>query len=108
MGVCNYSTFCCTLLYVHSSNAIILMGKRELVALLNLSSWCLVMVEQLFLAVPRGCLRFVIVVFPDHTHLLFMRRLKFRLNRKSLETIYFSFIRPLLEYADVIWDNCTY
>ena len=29
------------------------------------------MVEQLFLAVPRGCLRFVIVVFPDHTHLLF-------------------------------------
>ena len=44
------------------------MGKRELVALLNLSSWCLVMVERLFLAVPRGCLRFVIVVFPDHTH----------------------------------------
>ena len=44
------------------------MGKRELVALLNLSSWCLVMVEQLFLAVPWGCLRFVIVVFPDHTH----------------------------------------
>ena len=39
-----------------------------LVALLNLSSWCLVMVERLFLAVPRGCLRFVIVVFPDHTH----------------------------------------
>ena len=47
------------------------MGKRELIALLNLSSWCLVMVEQLFLAVPRGCLQFVIVVFPDHTHLLF-------------------------------------
>ena len=63
--------FCCTLLCVHSSIAIILMGKRELVALLNLSSWCLVMVERLFLAVPRGCLRFVIVVFPDHTHLLF-------------------------------------
>ena len=46
------------------------MGKSELVALLNLSSWCLVMVESLFLAVPWGCLRFVIVVFPDHTHLL--------------------------------------
>ena len=30
-----------------------LMGKRELVALLNLSSWCLVMVERLFLAVPQ-------------------------------------------------------
>ena len=60
------------LLYVHSSIAIILMGKRELIALLNLSSWCLVMVERLFLAVPRGCLQFVIVVFPDHTHLLFL------------------------------------
>ena len=64
--------FCCTLLYVHSSIAIILMGKRELIALFNLSSWCLVMVERLFLAVPRGCLQFVIVVFPDHTHLLFL------------------------------------
>ena len=68
MGVCNCSMSCCTLLDVHSSSAIILMGKRELVALLNLSSWCLVMVEGLFLAVPWDCLRFVIVVFPDHTH----------------------------------------
>ena len=51
-----------TLLYVHSSIAIILVGKRELVALLNLSSWCLEMVERLFLAVPFGCLRFVVVV----------------------------------------------
>ena len=72
MGVCNCSMFCCTLLCVHSSIAIILMGKRELVALLNWSSWCLVMVERLFLAVPQGCLQFVIVVFPDHTHLLFL------------------------------------
>ena len=71
VGVCKCSMFCCTLLYVHSSVAIILMGKRQLIALLNLSSWCLVMVERLFLAVPRGCLQFVIVVFPDHTHLLF-------------------------------------
>ena len=72
MGICNCSMFCCTLLYVHSIIAIILMGKRELVALLGLSSWCLVMVEPLFLSVPLGCLRFVIVVFPDHTHLLFL------------------------------------
>ena len=70
--VCICSLYCCTLLYVHSSIAIILMGKRELIALLNLSSWCLVMVERLFLTVPRGCMQFVIVVFPDHTHLLFM------------------------------------
>ena len=76
--------FCCTLLYADSSITIILMGKRELVALLNLSSWCLVMVERLFLSVPRGCLRFVIVVFPDHTHLLFLvnRHSRFSLNGK--------------------------
>ena len=36
-----------------------------------------------------------------------MRRLKFVLDRRSLETIYTSFIRPLLEYGDMIWDNCT-
>ena len=76
MGVCNCSMFCCALLYVHSSIAIILMGKRELVALLNLSSWCLVMVDRLFLAVPGGCLQFVIVVFPEHTHLLFLKTIK--------------------------------
>ena len=71
--VCNCSLFCCTLLYVHSCIAIILMGKRKLVALLILSSWFLVtrMVEWLFLAVPWGCRRFVIVVFPDHTHYYF-------------------------------------
>ena len=60
--------------YVHYSIAIILMGKSELVALLTLSSWCLVMVEWLFRAVPWGCLRFVIVVFIDHTHLLFLQQ----------------------------------
>ena len=65
--------FCYTLLYVHSSIAIILMGERELVALLNLSSWRLMMVEWLFLAVPWVCLRFLNVVFPDHTHLVFFK-----------------------------------
>ena len=35
VGVCNCSMFCCILLYVHSSFAIVLMGKRELVALLS-------------------------------------------------------------------------
>ena len=72
MGVCNCSMLCCTLLYVHSSFAIILMGERELVALLSLSSWCLVIVVCLFLAVSWVCLQFVIVIFPDHTHLLFL------------------------------------
>ena len=65
----------CTITYfhVHSSFAIILMGKRELVALLTLSSWCLVIVGWLLLAVPWISLQFVIVVFPDHTHLLFSK-----------------------------------
>ena len=67
VGYCNCSMFCWELLYVHSSFAITLMGKRELVYLLSLSSWCLVIVVWLFLAVPWVCLLFVIVVFPDHT-----------------------------------------
>ena len=73
VGFCNCSMFCCALLYVHSSFAIILMGKRELVALLGLSFWCLVIVVSLFLVVPWVCLQFVIVVFPDHSHLLFFK-----------------------------------
>ena len=36
-----------------------------------------------------------------------MRKLKSDLDRKSLETIYISFIRSVLDYADVIWDNCS-
>ena len=28
------------------------------------------------------------------------------LPRSSLETIYRSYARPVLEYADIIWDNC--
>ena len=36
-----------------------------------------------------------------------MRRPKFKRDRKSLETIYFSLIRPVIEYDDTIWDNCT-
>ena len=88
MGVCNCSMFCCTLLYVHSSIAIILMGKRELVALLYLSSWCIVMVEWLFLAVPRGCLQFVIVVFPDHTHY-------FCIWKKVLKIFFCGSMRPI-------------
>ena len=71
MGVNNRSMFCCALLYVPSSFAIILMGKRELVALLSLSFWCVVIVVWFFFRVPLVCLWFLILVFPDHTHLLF-------------------------------------
>jgi len=36
-----------------------------------------------------------------------MRTFKFTLDRKSLLLIYTTFIRPILEYADVVWDNIT-
>ena len=36
-----------------------------------------------------------------------MRKLKFTLDRKSLGTISLIFIRPILEYEDVLWDNCS-
>ena len=56
--------FCSALLFVYPSFARILIGKREFVALLSLSSWCLS--RDCCVAVPR-VLKFVIVVFPDHT-----------------------------------------
>ena len=46
--------------------------KRELDALLSLSSWCLMLVLWRFLSVPLVCLQFVIVIFPNHNHLLFL------------------------------------
>ena len=36
-----------------------------------------------------------------------MRKLKFVLDRKSLQIVYYTFIRPILEYADIVWDKCT-
>ena len=78
--------FCCTLLYDPSSFAIILMGKIELVALLSLSS---VIVVWLFLVVPWVCLQVVIMVFPDHTHLLFfMKSSPLFMKIWSFETIH--------------------
>ena len=71
VGFCNCSMVFCALLCVHSSFAIS-MGKSELIALLCLPSWCLMIVVWLFLTMPWVCLQFVIVVFPDHTHLLFL------------------------------------
>ena len=98
MGVCNCSRFCCTLLYIHSSIAIILMGKGELVALLGLSPGCLVMVEWLFLVVPWGCLQFVIVVFPDHTHLLFSIGFQLHCKKKERTWVWYVFHITFFEY----------
>ena len=36
-----------------------------------------------------------------------MRKLTHQLDRKSLEVIYMTFIRPVLEDADVVWNNCS-
>ena len=67
-GVC-----VCLCFDVLSRFAISLKRKRELVALLLLSYICLVTVNVLWhsLTLPWVCLQCVILVFPDHTHLLF-------------------------------------
>ena len=36
-----------------------------------------------------------------------LRRFKYRWSRKALETCYLSFIRPVIEYCDIIYDNCS-
>lgn len=36
-----------------------------------------------------------------------LKLVKYKLCRCSLKKIYFSFIRPVLEYADIVWDNCS-
>ena len=73
MGALCLSLFWCALLYPLSSFEIILTRKRELAVLLLLSFRCLITVNVLWLfhTVPWICLQCVIVVFPDHTHLLF-------------------------------------
>jgi hypothetical protein len=35
-----------------------------------------------------------------------MKAIKFKLNRNTLNQIYISFLRPVLEYASVVWDSC--
>ena len=73
VGVLCLSLFCCALLCALSSFAIILKRKRELAALLLLSYRCLVTVNVLWLGLtkPWVSLHCVIVVFRDHSHLIF-------------------------------------
>ena len=67
-----------SVLYVHSSFAIILKRKRKLFALLVLSYRCTVIINVLWLfsMVPGVGLQCVIVVFPDHTYLLLKKLAK--------------------------------
>ena len=41
------------------------------------------------------------------TRLNLLRSFKFIFKRQALEKMYISSIRPLLEYSDSVWDNCT-
>ena len=36
-----------------------------------------------------------------------MRKLKYSTDRKTLDSVYTTFIRPKLEYGNVIWNNCS-
>ena len=36
-----------------------------------------------------------------------LKSLMFKINRSTLISLYKSLIRPIMEYADVIWDNCS-
>ena len=67
------SLFCYALICVHSSFAVILKRKRKLVVLLLLPYRFIVTINvlRLSLVVPWVGLQYVIVEFPDHTHLLF-------------------------------------
>ena len=88
VGFLCLSLFCYALLCVLSSFAINLKRKRELVALLLLSYRCLVTVNflWLFLTVPWVGLQCVIVVFPDHTHILFYMPVQIILVGKKSES----------------------
>ena len=70
-GLC-FSLFCCALLCVHSSFAIILKRKRKLVAWFLLSYRFIVTMNVLwlFLTVSWVGLQCVIVAFSDQIHLL--------------------------------------
>ena len=79
MGVRICSMFCCMLLYVHSSFAITLMGKRELDALLSLFSWCV--------AHPRGAMGLSAVCdcsISDHTLYFDLPLCPWRQSSKSI------------------------
>ena len=63
------------------------------------------MVEQLFLVVPRCCLQFVIVVFPDHTYLLFLRLLCLSV-RLFICALWSSAGKGLTSWLSFVVSNC--
>ena len=95
------SLFSYALLCVPSSFAIILKRKNKLVALLLLSYRCIVTIHVLwlFLTVLWVGLQYVIVVFPDHTHLLFAFILK--MKRKLVPLLLLSY--RCIVTINVLW-----
>ena len=67
-----------------------MMGKRELVALLSLSSWCLVIVVWVFLVVSWVCMQFVIVVFLRSYSLTFSEYMHAK-NKEFCNFLVYSF-----------------
>ena len=58
----------CALFCVHYSFSIVLMGEERACCFAKCVILCLMIGVRLLNAVPRACLQFVIVVFPDLTH----------------------------------------
>ena len=46
------------------------------------------------------------IVTKSLTRVNLLKRLKYILDRKTLDILYKSFIRPLLEYGSIVWDGC--
>ena len=53
----------------------------------------------------NGMIILITLLKKTYNRLNIMRKSRTFLDRYSLEKTYISFIRPLMEYADVIWDN---
>ena len=45
------------------------------------------------------------IVAKAHQRVGTLKNIKFLINRKSLETLYNSYVRPLMEYGDIVWDG---
>ena len=49
----------------------------------------------------------VIISEKASTRVNLLKALKSQVFRQSLEKMYFAYVRPLLEYSDTVWDNCS-
>ena len=85
---------------------ILVLQSRGLVALLCLSSCHLVIVVWLFLTMPRVCLQFMIVVFPDHTHLLFLLHCAELVPGLEVIKLEFIFILKIKRNDWLLSDTC--